>query len=392
MSEHALLSASGSKKWLVCTPSARLEAVLPDDASADAKDGTKAHYIMELALKKHFLGEEPPEHLNSEVKLKEAGYTMEMIDAARTMVQVAFDITNPLKAAHEPFVVMVEKKLDYSDWVPEGFGTGDLVIVSRKKVWVRDLKFGKGIAVDSEENTQMMLYGLGAYNELAFAYEDIEELDLGIVQPRIDNSSSWEVSLTDLLSWGERIKPIAQQAWEGKGEFVPGPHCADAFCRCRFQCKARAEYELGLATQEFGDLPEPNLLTDEELATLYPRLAGVEKWASTMREWITKQAVENGIKYPGLKLVEGRSTRYITDPGKARDALLGAGLTEADIFKPLELYGITELQKKLGSKKVFEEALGPFLAKPVGKPALVTADDPRQEWQGNRSADDDFAD
>ncbi len=392
MSEHALLSASGSKKWLVCTPSARLEAVQPDDSSADAKDGTKAHYLMELALKKHFLGENPPEHLNDETKLKAAGYTMEMIDAARAMVSVAFEITNPLKGAGEPFVVMVEKKLDYSDWVPEGFGTGDLVIVSRNKVWVRDLKFGKGIAVDSEENTQMMLYGLGAYNELAFAYEDIETLDLGIVQPRLDNNSSWEVSLADLLAWGERIKPIAQQAFKGKGQFVPGPHCAEAFCRCRFQCIARKDYELSLATAEFGDLPEPALLTDEELAALYPRLADVEKWASTLREWIAKQAVENGVKYPGLKLVEGRSNRYITDTAKAKAALMEAGLSEADIFKPIEMVGITELQKRLGSKKAFEDTLGELLAKPPGKPTLVVAGDPRQEWQGNRSADDDFGD
>ena len=220
MADHALLSASGAKKWLACPPSARLEETLPDDASEEAKEGTKAHELMELAAR-HFYFKEMRDDLRTPEQRAVAGFNEEMKEAVEIFMAECRKITDPLDAAGIPYTVLVEQKLDFSPWVPEGFGTGDLVIVARHCVWVRDFKYGKGVPVETEENYQMMLYGLGAYNELAFAYEDINELDIGVVQPRIDNVSTWRVSLANLLAWGESIKPIAQLAWEGKGGRVP---------------------------------------------------------------------------------------------------------------------------------------------------------------------------
>lgn len=383
MAEHAILSASGSKKWLTCTPSARLEETFPDETSEFAAEGTKAHDLMEIVAKYHYHG--VGERMTPE-ELVALGYTTEMQDVVREFMTEAMKITEPLRISGKPFVVLVEQRLDYSDWVPKGFGTGDLVVVSGSCVWVRDLKYGKGVPVDSEDNTQMMLYGLGAYNELAMAYDDIREFDLGIVQPRINNNSSWRVTMKDLLSWGELIKPVAQKAWDGKGEFVPGPHCDSGFCRARFTCQARAQACL----DESATLNKGETLTPKEIAALLPKLEGIEKWAKGLREYALKQAVDSGVRFDGYKLVEGKSNRYITDKKTAAVRLVANGFPQEAILSEPELIGITALEEVVGSKKVFTELLGDLIAKPVGKPTLVAVSDKRPEWKPANTADEDF--
>ena len=388
MADHALLSASGAKKWVTCPPSARLEETFPDETSSAAAEGTKAHELVELMAREQFLDQPAPGHLLTPAGLAEAGFTHAMIEAAREFIVECKKIIDPLKASGKPYTVLIEQRLDYSPWVPEGFGTGDLVIVSGHCVWVRDFKYGKGVPVDSEENYQMMLYGLGAHNELSFAYEDINEFDLGIVQPRIHNNSSWRITTKDLLAWGEMIKPIAQLAWEGKGEFKPGPHCESSFCRARFTCKARASACLAAS----AGITSPDLMLAEEITELLPELESIEKWAKGLREYALKQAVDHGARYEGFKLVEGRSNRFITDKKVAMVRLTANGYPQPGFMTEPELVGVTALEELIGSKKGFNELLGDLVSKPPGKPALVPISDKRPEWQPVGSADELFID
>lgn len=388
MADHALLSASGSKKWLACPPSARLEEQFPDEISSYAAEGTKAHELCEIIGREQFFGEARPD-LDTPEKLAAAGYTGEMLEAARLFVRKCLDLVRPLQDAGEPYTVLLEQKLDYSAWAPKGFGTGDFVLVSKRKVWVRDFKYGQGVRVEAEGNSQMMYYGLGAYDELSFAYEDIETFDIGIEQPRINASSSWEVSLADLLTWGKQNLPVAQLAFAGQGEFCPGDHCSSGFCRARFTCKARAEANLQLATQEFGDLPDSSLLDPVQIAALLPKLSAIATWANEVQDYALKQAVDNNVRFPGFKLVEGRSNRFIAEPKTAAVRLVANGVPQEKIFSEPKLLGITALETLVGKKK-FEELLGDLLRKPPGKPALVAVSDKRSEWQPNATAEEDF--
>ena len=382
--EHAILSASGAKKWLACPPSARLEETLPDDASAEANEGTKAHELMELAARYVYF-KEVRDDLRTPEQRAAAGFNEEMKEAVEIFMAECRKITDPLDAAGTPYTVLIEQKLDYSPWAPEGFGTGDFVVVARHCVWVRDFKYGKGVPVETEENSQMMLYGLGAYNELSFAYEDIRELDIGIVQPRIDNVSTWRVSLANLLAWGESVKPIAQLAWEGKGQFNPGEHCTTGFCRARHTCRARILHLLSAAVSP--------CVTTDEIATLLPVLPQLVSWGNSLQEQALKLAVDDGVTFRGYKLVEGRSNRFISDPKLAAVRLVASGVPQEKIFTAPEpqLLDITALENLTGKKK-FQELLNDLLVKPPGKPTLVPDTDKRSVWVAKSSAEDDFAD
>lgn len=381
---HAVLSASGSGKWLVCTPSARLEDSLPDDSSADSEDGTKAHDLCEALGRAAFFGE--PAVIGPDL------YDAEMWEAARTFVAHCKELVDAVAATGEPYSVLLEQKLDYSRWAPEGFGTSDFTLVTKHKVWVRDFKYGKGVRVSAEGNTQMKLYGLGAYNDLAFAYEDIEALDIGIVQPRLDAFSSCEVSLADLLAWGDWVITRAELAWEGQGEFMPGLHCTEYFCRARFTCRARADMMTDAAFGDGEELKQAGpLLSTEEIAKLLPLLGPIASWAKALEDYALNQAVNAGVQYPGYKLVEGRSNRFISDTKLAGIRLVANGVLQEKLFPPVEpkMVGITELERLVGKKK-FAELLGDLLVKPQGKPTLAPDDDPRTEWRPRNTADEDF--
>lgn len=384
--DHALLGASGHKKWGTCTPSARLEEFFPDEQSEYAKEGSMAHTMAELALRHHYFNEAIPEELNTVEKRRAAGYTDEMVSCAATFLAECRKISDPLDEAGITYTVMVEQRLDYSPWVPQGFGTGDFVLVCNTKAWVKDFKYGQGVEIDAEDNGQMNWYGLGAHNELSFAYEGIQELDVGIVQPRINNFSSSCVSLADLLAWGEQQKPIAEKAWAGEGELVPGPHCTDGFCKARFTCKARIDYIQSAA----GKLADANTLIVDEIAELIPKLDEVEKWAKGMKTYTLSQAVDGGVAWPGYKLVEGRSNRFLSDTSLAAVRLVANGVDKAALFPEPNMVGITKIEELVGSKKKFDELLGDLIRKPAGKPTLVPVGDKRPEWKPKASADDDF--
>jgi len=409
MDEHAVLSASGSKKWIPCTPSARLEEQFTDEQSSYAGEGTKCHDLMDIALRMYFFGEVPSKYpvttvvssaenkdvvstefvdLKTVEGRRKAGFTAEMDDAVEGLQKRVAEVTDKLKKEGIAFTVFIEHKVDYSAWAPEGFGTADVIIATSAKVWVFDLKYGKGVAVDATENTQMLLYGLGAWADLSMAYDEVETISLNIHQPRIGNFSSWEISLTDLLAWGETVKPRAELAFAGDGDFVPGEHCESGFCRARFICAARASACLAAS----AGLTPAALISPEEIAKLLPLLPDIEKWAKGLHEYALKQAVDHSVRFPGYKLVEGRSNRYIADKSTARVRLTEKGYPETGFMTAPELVGITALEELVGGNKAFTALLGDIVQKPTGKPTLVPTDDKRQEWQGSTTADDDFAD
>lgn len=360
--KHALLGASSSARWLVCTPSARLEAMFPDEQSPYAAEGTVAHDLAEAILRHKLEGKKAP-------KLDD--YSAEMIEAVNRYVDICEEKVNEARARSSDAEAMIEARLDFSRWVPEGFGTGDMVIVADGILEVIDLKYGKGVPVSAVENTQMRLYALGAYDVNEFLY-DVKSVRMTIVQPRLDSVSTDGMALEELLDWGEKIKPIAQRAWEGIGECTPCDYCN--FCKARHTCRALADTCLTAFYKDGGKLNQ--LLTDSEVSDILAMKDLITKWIKGVYDFAYEKALSGEKQWPGYKLVEGTSRRTITDPEAAAKTLLDNGYKEEDIFKPRELEGITNLQKVLGKKGV-SEYLEAYIDKPEGKPTLVPESDKR---------------
>ena len=379
---HALLSASGAYRWLTCTPSARLEDEVGKDESSDfAKEGTWAHELSEVELR-YALDRLT---LNEYVEKKNALMTSEFYsadnaEAVDTYVAYVLDVWREAKQA-DPFAeIHIEDKVDLSAYVPEGYGTNDVVILAGDALNVIDLKFGRGVRVSAVENPQLKLYGLGALEKHGILF-DVKEVHLSIHQPRVSGTASeFTLSADDLLSWAENeVKPKAALAFEGKGDFVAGPHCH--FCKVASRCRALAEENLKLAAHDFE---EPALLSDADLVDIYERADLFTKWLSKVTDYVKAEALA-GKAWPGLKLVEGRSVRQITNEDAVAEALEAAGFTP-DKFTTVKLKGLTDLTKMLG-KAEFEAVVGPYVVKPAGKPTLVTADDPRPEFDLNHKND-----
>ena len=370
MGKHALLSASSSKRWLSCTPSARLEEQFRDEPGGSVYDeeGTAAHALAEHKLKKA---------LRRRSKRPVSDYHCdEMEECTDGYVAFAMEQVELARQECSDPVVLVEQRLDYSAYVPEGFGTGDLLIVADKVLTVIDLKYGKGVAVDAEWNPQMMLYGLGAL-ELFDALYDIEMIRMTIYQPRKSNISVCVMEKDGLLEWAQNdLTYKAKLAYEGGGDFHCGEWCR--FCKAKAECRERAEANLALARYDFE---EPPLLTDEEIAGILDKVDALTAWAADVKEYALQQAV-SGTAFPGWKLVEGRSNRKYTSEAAVAAAVEGAG------FNPYEkkLLGITAMQKLLGKSR-FEELLAPYIEKPQGRPTLVRSSDKRPEWN---TAKNDF--
>ncbi len=387
MTKHAVLSASGSERWLACPPSARLEQDFENTTSQYAEEGRFAHELAEYHLQ-HFLGELTKRQLTYRVnKLKKESdfYSQEMEDYIQVYVDIAAEKINEARAKSKDAIIFLEQRLDFSPWVPEGFGTGDLVLVADGVVEVVDLKYGKGVPVSAINNTQMRLYGLGAYQLFDVLY-DIQTVRMTIVQPRLDNISTEELSSKELLAWGsEVVKPVADLAFEGKGEYTAGKHCR--FCKARYTCRARAEANLEIAKYEFRD---PPLLDQNEIADVLGRATALRSWAADVLDYALAQARDHGVRWPGWKLVEGRSNRKYVDDDEVIRALKNAGYTEKDIFEEV-LKGITKMEKLLGKKK-FAELLteADLIVKPPGKPTLVPESDRRPEIDPLASAKKDF--
>jgi len=373
---HAKLSASGSAKWLVCTPSAHLEDQFLDEDTEFSAEGTFAHgvfaYRMEVALNQRPADTEivAAFHANKY-------WSQELSDYVQQTVEFAMDRVAEAKARCKDPVILVEQRLNFSRWVPEGFGTGDLVIITDGLVEVLDLKYGKGIPVSAFENSQMRLYGLGGYNELSHLY-DITHVRTTVMQPRLDNWGSEDLTVEELLRWADDVVvPAAKLAWEGKGQFVAGEHCSDGFCKARFTCKARNDQSMEIARREFS-LLAPELLTTEQVCQVLDKADAAIKWLKDVQEFAFTQA-ERGVHIPGYKLVEGRSNRKYVNQDKVAAKLIESGFPEAVIYER-SLLGITAMEKAIGKKKfaeLLEKGDEPLIEKPQGKPTLVPESDKR---------------
>ncbi|MBP2653318.1 MAG: hypothetical protein H6Q73_887 [Firmicutes bacterium] len=385
MAAHAKLSASGSKRWMSCPPSAQLEKEFPDEQSSYAAEGSFGHSLAELYLRKCF-GMVSNKAFDAQIKLlkNNSFYTQELTDSIQIYVDLVIEKVNAAKAISKDAVILLEQRLDFSPWVPDGFGTGDTIIIADGLVEVIDLKLGKGVPVSAEGNTQMRLYGLGAINQFDCLY-DVQAITMTIVQPRLDSVSSEELKAEELLTWGENeVKPKARLAFDGKGDFCAGDHCK--FCKARFSCRARAEKNLELAAYDFQ---EPFLLNADEIAEILGKIDELTAWAGDLKAYALDQAENHGVNWPGWKLVEGRSNRKYTDEKKVADILVGAGYKDEVIYEK-SLYGITKMTDKIG-KKSFNALLAEYIIKPPGKPVLVPASDKRSAICSIASAQADFS-
>ena len=357
MGAHAILSASSSNRWIHCPPSVRLCQKYADEASPYALEGTSAHALAEYKLKK-LLGldiKDPTEDLDF--------YDEEMDELTEGYASYVTEVIS----RYESPAVFVEERLNLSDYVKESFGTADCVVVGGKELHVIDLKYGQGVLVDAKENTQLMLYGLGALTLFDGIY-DIEEVILHIYQPRRCNISTYEIKKIELYEWGETVREIAEKAYRGEGEFSFGEWCI--FCKAKNKCRKRAEENLKLAQEEFILPPE---LSDDEIEEILPRLDEMEQWVKDIKAYALERAMK-GHRWKNLKLVEGRSNRKYRDEDEVVKKVKELG------FNPFEekLLGITAMTKLLG-KKVFDENISDLLEKPKGKLTLVNINDKREE-------------
>lgn len=396
--EHALLSASSAKKWLYCTPSAVLEESLPDKESGYARGGTLAHSMCELKLSRLFTDRNMSERTYKSRLKKlqgDADYKPEMDHFTDEYVDYVSAIAFSFPGA--PFVA-VEKRLDYSPWAPEGFGTGDCIILYGKDLHVIDFKYGKGIRVEAEGNPQMGLYGLGAWNEYGkfFAVEDVH---FHIVQPRISNCSSWTTTLEDLLEWGDLVvKPKAALAYKGEGDFRPADYCngdrsnycKEGFCKAYGRCRATADKNMALmedALDPQGGIRQPGLLSAGEVGGLLKKAQFLRDWVGKLEAYALSELTKGG-SIPGWKIVEGRSVRELSDPDGAFRGLAAAGYDEAVLYnkKPIPLGELERLVPKEQRAKLLE----PYITKPPGKPTLAPEDDRRPAMRTQVSAEEAF--
>lgn len=379
---HAILSPSSSERWLTCAPSAQLEAKEPYSTSVYADEGTLAHRLCELIIL-HKLGKMLNKAFTKSLKEIEAHelYTGEMYDYCDGFAVFVLEKFNSIPNAH----IFTEDKVDLTRWIPQGFGTVDIRIIGGNILHIIDFKYGKGVPVFAEDNSQLKVYALGAYEEMAHIF-NIEEVQMTIYQPRIDSVTSHVMYAKELLEWAETVLvPGAKLAYEGGGEFVPGAHCG--FCRVKHKCKALAAKNLELAKQAFK---EPAFLSPEEIADIAKQEKAFTDWITSVTDYALDQAVNHGVEWPGMKLVEGRSVRKYSDEENAATALIKTGLNAAEIYN-IKLKGITDMTKLLG-KSDFEKVLGDFIIKPPGKPTLAPIEDKRPPYASSDRAKEAFKD
>lgn len=382
MADHARLSPSASHRWINCPGSVHLaEQCPPQTGSAYTAEGTEAHALAELKLRK-FNEEGTGDFFDKQLEKARSEfeyYCGEMEEAT----DFYFDIvTEKLIQGGPDAELMIEQRFSLDKWVPDSFGSADAVIIAGHTIEVCDLKYGKGVKVDAVGNPQLRLYGLGAAELFGDLY-DFDTVRVTIIQPRLDHVSTEEISLAELRDWAEKwVAPAAKLAMSNTDEV----HCGDwcQFCPAKAICRKRAEYNLELAKDDFK---APPLLTDEEIGEVLRRAEELQKWVSDISVYALDQALA-GKHYDGWKLVEGRSIRKYADDIKVAETLKAAGFDEAMLYER-KLYGITAMEKIVGKKKL-TETLGDLLIKPAGKPVLVPESDKREAINTAESAKSDF--
>lgn len=380
---HALLGPSSAHRWMVCTPSARLEEGLEDKGSEYAQEGTLAHRLGELLLRQRWEGADITADL--EAVVTHPLYSAAMWEHMEGYVAFIEERMAEARTRCADPRVFIEQTVRFDDYVPEGFGTADCIILADGLMDVIDLKYGAGVPVSAEGNPQMRIYGLGCYLALSWAYQ-IDSIRMTIYQPRLDSISTDAMTREDLLAWADaELKPKAALAWEGAGDFHPGEHQCK-WCKIAATCRARAELQLQLAAYDFA---QPPTLTPEEVADVLTRLPDLLAWADQVKTYALDAAINKGQHFPGFKVVEGRSNRKYTNEHAIYLRLKKAGYSAADLYKPKELLGITAMEKLVG-KKHLEELVGGLIEKPAGAPTLVPESDKRPELNTAAQAAEDF--
>ena len=400
--DHALLSPSAAHRWLVCTAAPRFEEQF--EPSGDTKytaEGTLAHSICELDARFTLLGGITPRKYKTAIKKlqEDENYQPEMLETAQTYVNY---LTEKYNGYTDKPSVFLEQRVDLTDWIPEGFGSCDCIMIGDDTIHITDYKHGVGVPVTAKDNPQMRLYALGALKMFRPIYGDkIQHVSMGICQPRIRESADEDrMTVQELLDWGETVKVKAQDAYEGRGTFCPGDHCR--FCRGKYQCPARAQQNTAL--EDFKDcvtpdkangvadpqarqaLGLPRMLTDAEIGDLLKRGENLVSWYNDLKEYALK-ALLGGASIPGWKVVEGKSTRVIDDTDKLIDEMMKAGYDRAVLYKT-EPLTLTAYEKLVGKAK-FTEQFGDRIIKPRGKATLADESDPRDAYS---SAEADFKD
>lgn len=370
-SVHARFSPSAANRRIHCPPSLLLEELFEDGESVYAAEGTAGHALAEHLIRKYL--KQRTKRPTSEF------YTDELLEAVDEYVSfVIGEIEDARRECKSP-VLLVEQRVDASEYVDSCFGTADMVIITDKVAHIIDLKLGKGVEVHAEENPQLMIYGLGVLN-MAEALYDIETVRMTIFQPRLGNSSTWSVAPEFLKRWGDEVlRPAGAQALMGAGEFMAGSWCR--FCKARNQCRARAESFLEMAKMEFT---QPALLSDEEISEVIVKADELAKWAADVYAFAQDEAIVHGKQWPGFKVVEGKSSRKYTSEEEVAQAATAAGYK--DIYKR-SLIGITEMERLMGKDR-FREILGPLVYKPKGKLTLVPESDKREAVRSNTAQED----
>lgn len=367
---HALLSASSAHRWMVCTPSAVLESQFEDTTSAAAKEGTLAHELCELKLRNYIdTVNFTKRKYNAAVKKLKADPLWSDEMEGHTDLYLDFVKATALAFENKPYVV-VEKRVDLTEWIPGGFGTADCILIGGDVLHVIDFKYGKGVPVSADHNPQLMLYALGAYHAYAMLYS-VSKVRVSIVQPRLSlEADTWETDLNSLLAFGETVKTKAALAIKGEGPYVPGEsQCR--FCRAKARCRARAEDNVKLA---FFTDQKPPLISDAEVGEYLMQGEDVERWLKDLQDYALSACLA-GKEVAGWKAVEGRGSRVWADQDAAFAKLEESGTPMAMLFETVPLT-LAKIEKLLG-KKDFTETVGEFIDKKPGKPALVKASDKR---------------
>ena len=389
---HAMLSPSSAVRWMNCPPSAKLSMTFPPEpATKAALEGSLAHKLAEIKAQAYLQNiDKYPNKTEQASQLESIKELLDDPNYDESLNEMADDVLNqhikPLIAEaskHEIWDMFLERKLDLGSFIPQSYGTADVIAIYGNTLHLVDHKFGS-MRVLAENNPQVMIYALGALAKYDMLY-DIEKVKLHITQPKLDSYSEWEVSVQDLLDWKIKdLMPVAKQAFLGEGNFNPGSWCH--FCPARHTCRARSDYGLEVAKQDFK---EPDLLTDEEITNTLKRIDQLISWATDLKTYALSKALQEGKKWRGMKIVEGRSQRKYSDEDLVASRLNSNGFSLDDISES-KLLGLTKLEKLVGKKR-FTELVGDLLTKPPGKPQLALDSDKRPEYNPASNPEADFS-
>lgn len=383
---HALLSASGSERWINCPASPRLEEHFEEQTSSYAEEGTLAHELSEIILRLDLklLSMVDYKQKFDEIK-KNKYYSEDMFDEVTKYTSYVKQQYQAAKRVDKHARLLIEEKLDLTEWIPEGFGTSDAIVICNLGIEVIDLKYGKGKPVYAQENTQLMSYGLGAM-KVAKKSCTFNKVTVTIVQPRLDNISDWSLSVKALTEWGDNVLKVkAVEAFSGDGEQKAGDWCQ--FCKARAKCRALHDLGMAIVRRDFEEQIDPRLINDDELLEVYKSADFIKKWLEDVKEVVLKEALQ-GKQWQGYKLVEGKSNRQWVDETKVTQELAD-NLYEPEQFLNFKLKGLGDLEKLL-KKANFEKILGHLIVKPPGAPTLVDENDKR-ELYGVSQVKKDFA-